>query len=139
VEYLNNKKKGRRADAIEPRLLIETSGSISIKGLNDQAVIIMDVKTPSSGSSGMMIFDNFNHLKSVDEIKFVIGDRADYEYCKNIIFEYSLAEKCGVLFSAVYGKIRPEKIIKWMLQDGVKARFQLQMHKYIWPADKKGV
>ena len=99
----------------------------------------MDIKTPSSGCAGMMEAENLKHIRPVDEIKFVIGDRDDYEYCKKIILDNSLTERCGVLLSAVYGRIMPEKIIGWMLKDRIDARFQLQMHKYVWPADKKGV
>lgn len=128
-----------RPEAVASRLLIETSGSLSIKGINPEAVIIMDIKTPSSGCAAMMDPENLNYIRPVDEIKFVIGDRADYEYCKKIILDNSLTERCGVLMSAVYGRIKPEKIIGWMLKDRINARFQLQMHKYVWPADKKGV
>ncbi len=124
---------------IRPRLLIETSGSMPIENINPGAVIIMDIKTPSSGCSSMMLLENLNHIKPADEIKFVIGDRKDYEYSKKIISDHRLTERCGVLLSAVYGRIEPRKIVGWMLKDMLKVRFQLQMHKYIWPADKKGV
>jgi len=121
------------------KLLIETSGSASIKSVNKKAIIIMDVKTPSSGMSEMMDFDNISYLKKNDEVKFVIGSRKDYIYSKKIIELYALDKKCGILFSAVYGKIKPEAIVGWMLKDNIKARFQLQMHKYIWPPDARGV
>jgi 7-carboxy-7-deazaguanine synthase len=138
ADYVES-RSSLRPNAVAPRLLIETSGSLPIEGINPKAVIIMDIKTPSSGCAAMMERENLKHIRPVDEIKFVIGDRADYEYCKKIIFENSLVERCGVLLSAVYGRIKPEKIIGWMLKDRIDARFQLQMHKHVWPADKKGV
>jgi 7-carboxy-7-deazaguanine synthase len=133
--------RARRAEPgiIKPRLLIETSGSMPIENINPEAFIIMDIKTPSSGVCQTMLLDNLNHIKPADEVKFVIGDRKDYEYSRKIILDYRLAERCGVLLSAVYGRVEPRKIIAWMLKDMLKARFQLQLHKYIWPPDKKGV
>lgn len=136
VEYAEGR---RRSGPIAPRLLIETSGALPIRHINPKAVVIMDVKTPSSGCAHLMDFENLKFIKPSDEIKFVIGDRADYEYSKKIILENSLTERCGVLLSAVFGAVAPEKIISWMLKDCIKARFQLQMHKYVWPPDKKGV
>lgn len=124
---------------IKPRLLIETSGSMPIDNINPKAVIIMDIKTPSSGSAQMMLLNNLDYMKPEDEVKFVIGDRKDYEYSRKITLDHRLTQRCGVLFSAVYGRIEPRKIINWMLKDGINARFQLQLHKYIWPACKKGV
>ncbi|MEZ7892755.1 MAG: radical SAM protein [Candidatus Wallbacteria bacterium] len=124
---------------IAPKLLIETSGSISIKDINKKAVIIMDIKTPSSGMNERMLPDNINYLKHDDEIKFVIGSIEDYEYSKKIIFDKKLYEKSKILFSSVFGQIKPETIIELMLKDKVPARFQLQMHKYIWPPELRGV
>ncbi len=130
----NEKKTG-----LKRKLLIETSGSVSIKSVNKKAVIIMDIKTPSSAMSEMMDLENIKYLKKNDEVKFVIGDRKDYVYSKKIIGLYGLEKKCGLLFSTVYGKIKPETVIGWMLRDKLIARFQLQMHKYIWPPDARGV
>ncbi len=139
VNLANGRARKTEPDIIKPRLLIETSGSMPIENINPDAVIIMDIKTPSSGCSQMMLLDNLNHIRPVDEIKFVIGDRKDYEYSRKMILDHRLTQRCGVLLSAVYGRIEPRKIIGWMLKDMLKARFQLQMHKYIWPVDKKGV
>lgn len=143
IDALVNLADGRvrkiEPGTIKPRLLIETSGSMPIENINPDAVIIMDIKTPSSGCSQMMVLDNLNHIRPADEIKFVIGDRKDYEYSRKIIVDHRLTQRCGVLLSAVHGRIEPRKIIEWMLKDALKARFQLQLHKYIWPADKKGV
>jgi len=130
----NEKKTG-----LKRKLLIETSGSVSIKSVNKKAIIIMDIKTPSSAMSEMMDLENIKYLKKNDEVKFVIGDRKDYVYSKKIIELYGLEKKCGLLFSTVYGEIKPETVIGWMLRDKLMARFQLQMHKYIWPPDARGV
>jgi len=138
VEYLKNKFNDCR-NAISPMVLIETSGSVPIRDINGEAAIIMDVKTPSSGSSHLMITDNFNHLKIIDEVKFVIGDEADYEYSKKIIHDNFLYERCSILFSCVFNKMRPDRLVELMLKDKITARFQLQMHKHIWPVDKRGV
>ena len=139
-EIINWQEKNKnKLPGINSEFLIETSGSISIKGINQKAVIIMDIKTPSSGMDGRMNFENIEYLKSADELKFVIGSVEDYEYSKKIIFEKKLFEKCKILFSSVFTKIKPEAIIDLMLKDNIPARFQLQMHKYIWPPDLRGV
>jgi len=130
---------GEKKTGSKRKLLIETSGSVSIKSVNKKAVIIMDIKTPSSSMSEMMDLDNIKYLKKNDEVKFVIGNRKDYIYSKKIIKLYGLEKKCGLLFSTVYGKIKAEEMIGWMLRDKLMARFQLQMHKYIWPPDARGV
>lgn len=123
----------------EKRLLIETSGSVSIKGLNPNAVIIMDIKTPSSGSAPFNLYDNISFLKPFDEVKFVIGSREDYFFCLDVIKRFNLDKKCGVLLSPVFGKIDPEEIVSWMMNDSIAARFQLQLHKHIWRPDARGV
>ncbi len=139
VSYIKNLSAVKKIGVVKPVLLIETSGSVSIKNVNREAVIIMDVKTPSSNCAAMLLEENFNYIKPFDEIKFVIGDKNDYEYAKNIIIGRSLTERCKILMSTVYGKIDPALIVKWMLKDKIDARFQIQLHKYIWSPDKKGV
>jgi 7-carboxy-7-deazaguanine synthase len=100
----------------------------------------MDLKTPSSGECGRNLFSNIPHLGQRDEVKFVIGSREDYEWSRGQIIEHGLARRCGaVLFSPVFGKIEPVRIVEWMLEDKVEARFQLQLHKFIWDPKAKGV
>jgi len=123
----------------QKRLLIETSGSISIAGLNPQAIIVMDIKTPSSGSSDFNIYENINFLKPSDEVKFVIGSREDYYFCRDLMKRYNLDKKCTVLLSTVFGAIQAKDVVGWMLDDSITARFQIQMHKYIWSPDTQGV
>lgn len=133
------RKNSNISDINSNYLLIETSGSISIKNVNKEAIIIMDIKTPSSNCSHLMDFNNISYLKPNDEVKFVIGTKKDYEYAKKVIETYNLYQKCKILISAVYNMIDPSKIVKWILKDELKVRFQLQLHKYIWDPNKKGV
>jgi 7-carboxy-7-deazaguanine synthase len=122
------------------RVLIETSGAHDISGIDARVYRIMDLKTPSSGECGRNLYENIAHLTGRDEVKFVIGSREDYEWAREKTAEHGLAERCGaVLFSPVFGKIEPVQIVEWMLEDRVPARFQLQMHKFIWDPKAKGV
>lgn len=120
-------------------VIIETGGSLSIKNIDNRVMIIMDLKCPSSGMEKKNLYDNINHLKPTDEVKFVIGDREDYEWSKEQIKKYSLTEKCNVLFSVVFDKLQPVTLVNWIIEDNLKVRFQLQMHKYIWHPQTKGV
>jgi 7-carboxy-7-deazaguanine synthase len=121
-------------------VLIETSGAHDISGIDPRVHRIMDLKTPSSGESARNLYANIHHLTQRDEVKFVIGSREDYEWSRGQIIEHQLARRCGaVLFSPVFGRIEPVRIVEWMIQDKVEARFQLQMHKFIWDPKAKGV
>jgi 7-carboxy-7-deazaguanine synthase len=122
------------------RALIETSGAHDISGIDPRVHRIMDLKTPSSGECARNLYSNIAHLTRRDEVKFVIGSREDYEWSRAQILEHGLAARCGaVLFSPVFGTIEPARIVEWMLEDKVEARFQLQMHKFIWDPKAKGV
>lgn len=119
---------------------IETNGSIKLNTLdilNREYSFVLDIKTPSSGCSEKMELDNLKLLDDRDEIKFVIGDRTDYEWSKNIIFKHY--KKGVITFSPVYGKIDYAKMVKWILGDKLNVRFQLQLHKFIWGPDMLGV
>jgi 7-carboxy-7-deazaguanine synthase len=120
-------------------VMLETGGSLSIEGIDPRVRIIMDLKCPSSGMLKKNLYSNISVLKKDDEVKFVIGSREDYEWAKNIISEYNINEVCTILFSPVFGAIEPVKIVEWILKDNLKVRFQLQMHKFIWHPDTKGV
>ncbi len=120
-------------------VMLETSGSVSIAEVDKRVKIVMDLKTPSSGMADRNLYENISFLKPDDEIKFVVGDENDYEWAKNKIKEFSLEEKTIVVFSPVYGVAEPSEIVKLILRDKLKARFLLQMHKYIWEHDKRGV
>lgn len=120
-------------------VMLETGGSLTIKDVDERVKIIMDLKCPSSGMMKKNLYENIEYLKSSDEVKFVIGDREDYIWSKEIVEHYSLAEKCTVLFSIVFDKLEPLTLAQWILEDKLKVRFQLQIHKYIWHPDTKGV
>lgn len=120
-------------------VMIETSGSLTIKDMDPRVKIIMDLKCPSSGMVKKNLYDNINYLKPTDELKFVIGNREDYDWTLDIINKYKLTNKCEILFSVVFGKLEPVQLVNWILEDNLKVRFQLQMHKFIWHPEKKGV
>lgn len=116
---------------------LETSGALSVKEVDVRVAKIVDIKTPSSLEMTKNDFSNIDHLSLHDEVKFVIGDRADYEWSKSIMVQFSLDKKCGVLFSPVYEKMPYATLADWVLQDQLPVRFQLQLHKAIW-GDVKG-
>ena len=120
-------------------VMLETGGSLPIKEIDERVKIVMDLKCPSSGMIRKNLYDNINYLKSDDELKFVIGDPEDYEWAREVIKRYDLENRCSILFSVVFGKLEPVTLVKWLLKDKIKARFQLQMHKYIWSPEMKGV
>jgi 7-carboxy-7-deazaguanine synthase len=120
-------------------VLLETGGSLPVKDLDERVIIIMDLKTPSSGMMKKNLYDNIKYLKPFDEVKFVIGSREDYEWSKDIIKEYGIDKKCRVLFSVIFNSLTPRELVDWILEDKLNVRFQLQMHKFIWKPDTKGV
>lgn len=121
------------------KVLVETNGSMSIKEIDRRAVVILDIKTPGSEMSENMDLSILNDLKSTDEVKFVITNRTDYEWAKEIIYKYSLIDKCQILLSPAYSILSPEDLVKWMLGDRLKARLNLQIHKYIFGSERKGI
>lgn len=120
-------------------VMLETGGSLPIKDVDPRVKIVMDLKCPSSGMMKKNLYENIEYLKTSDELKFVVGNREDYDWSKKTIAEYDLDKKCHVLFSVVFGKLEPVTLVDWMLHDKLNARFQLQMHKYIWEPNTKGV
>lgn len=121
-------------------VLLETGGHRDIGGVDRRVRRIMDIKCPSSGESAKNRWENIDHLKQTDEVKFVIGGREDYQWALNVISKYKLNNICPVLFSPVYGKMNLRQLAEWILQDSLpNVRMQLQMHKYIWPTEQRGV
>jgi 7-carboxy-7-deazaguanine synthase len=121
-------------------VLIETSGAHDISEIDPRVHRIMDLKTPGSGESPRNRYENIAHLTVRDEVKFVIGSREDYLWSKQKIDEFDLIGRCGtVLFSPIFNRIDPREIVEWLLEDNLKVRFQLQMHKFIWAPETKGV
>jgi 7-carboxy-7-deazaguanine synthase len=119
-------------------VLIETSGSIDIAPVDRRAKIILDVKCPGSGEVEKNRWENLAILRDHDEIKFVIADRADYDWAKGIIAERNLAGRI-LLMSPVWGEMEMKSLAEWMLADRVPARLQTQLHKHIWGAEARGV
>jgi len=120
------------------RVLIETNGSLSIRDIDDRAVVVLDVKTPGSGVSGRTDTANFGLLKPLDEVKFVICSREDYDWSKALIARHIMWEKCSVLFSAAQGLLEPSQLAGWVIADRLRVRLNVQIHKYIF-GDKRGV
>jgi len=126
----------RLADAGH-RVLIETGGHRDISRLDPRVIRIMDLKCPASGECEKNLWSNLEHLRSIDEVKFVLANRTDYEWAIETIRKHGLEGRTGLLISTAFGSLEPEKVVGWMLQDKVRARFQLQLHKYIWPPDER--
>lgn len=111
---------------------LETGGAISIRKIDKRVKIILDIKTPRSGEVKNNYWDNLKIIKATDEIKFVITDRKDYLWSKEVLIREKLNEKALVLFSPAYGDIEPKELAEWILQDHLLVRFQIQLHKVIW-------
>jgi 7-carboxy-7-deazaguanine synthase len=120
-------------------VLVETSGHILLDRLDRRAVAIVDVKCPGSGESGRMEWRNLDLLKPEDELKFVVRDRADFEWARDVVRERRLHERNAVLFSPVHGELDPGQLARWILDDGLSVRLQVQLHKYLWPGVPRGV
>ncbi len=118
-------------------VLLETNGSVSLAGLDRRLVKIVDVKCPSSGHAGSFLIENLEHLCPDDEVKFVIGDRGDYEFARDFVEQYLKDRTQKVLFAPVKATLKPDVLAGWILKDGLSVRLQLQLHSYIWP-DQRG-
>ena len=121
-------------------VLLETGGHMPIDGVPDEVVTILDVKCPGSGEAAKMHWANLALLSPQDEVKFVIENRADFDYACEVVSQHGLAERtAAVLFSPVHGVLEPRLLVEWMLAARVPARLQLQLHKYIWSPETRGV
>ncbi len=120
-------------------VLIETNGSISLKCLNPKVIKIMDIKCPDSGVSEYNNWENIKYLTENDQVKFVLSSRRDYEWAREVLTRYPALGDIEVLFSTAFNILKPADVVKWILEDGLKVRFQLQLHKYIWQSNKRGV
>jgi 7-carboxy-7-deazaguanine synthase len=118
---------------------IETGGSLDLAPLDRRVMVVMDLKCPGSGMSGQNRWENLEHLKPSDEVKFVIADRCDYEWSRDVVARLGLDKRFGVLFSPVHGVLHPRTLSEWVLAERLPVRVQLQIHKYIWPPDLRGV
>jgi len=120
-------------------VLVETNGSYDISLLPPGAIRIMDIKCPASGEEQSTDWKNIARLEATDEVKFVIADRGDFEWAVRVVREHHLLGKCTVLFSPVFGTMEAQKLAHWILQTNLAIRLQLQLHKYIWSPDRRGV
>lgn len=120
-------------------VLIETGGHRDISTLPAGVVVILDVKTPGSGEARAMLWQNLDRLSPRDAVKFVVCSEADYLWSRDVIRARGLEVRCHVLLSPSFGQLEARLLVDWMLRDRLRARLNLQMHKYVWPPDARGV
>lgn len=121
------------------QVMLETSGAIDISKVDERVSIILDVKCPGSGMTERMRWDTLAHLSEKDEVKFVLKDRGDYEWARDILKQYELGGRCPVHFSPVHGALHLQSLAEWILEDRLPVRLQLQLHKVIWDPQTRGV
>ena len=119
------------------RVSLETSGALLIAGLDPRVRCVMDLKAPGSGEADKNLWDNLDHLRPHDEVKFVLAGRADYDWAKDVLERHGLARRATVLFSPVTGELAPSTLADWIVADRLPVRFQLQLHKILW-GDARG-
>jgi 7-carboxy-7-deazaguanine synthase len=117
---------------------LETGGAVATSGVDPRVAVILDVKTPGSGEMENNRWENLQRLKPTDEVKFVLCDRADYDWAKQVLAERGITNQCSVLFSPVYNQVNPTELAEWILQDKLPVRMQVQLHKILW-GEKPGV
>lgn len=111
---------------------LETGGALDVAAVDPRVVKVLDLKTPGSGESAKNRLENLAHLTPRDQIKFVICDRADYDWTRQMIASHSLAAKCELLLSPAWGRQDPAQLAEWILADGLPVRLQVQLHKILW-------
>ena len=116
---------------------VETSNAVSIKNINDAAIIVLDIKTPDSNESDKNLIENYKFLKKCDQIKFVICSKSDYQWAKDYINKYELNEICNIIMSPSFGEMDIQMLAEFMLKDNLPVRLQTQLHKLIWN-DQRG-
>jgi 7-carboxy-7-deazaguanine synthase len=121
-------------------VLLETGGHINVERVPEGVSRVIDVKCPGSGEAGKNCWANLDQLRPTDEIKFVIKDREDYDYARQVVRDHDLSRRAAaVLFSPVHGVLDAKELAGWILEDRLDVRLQLQAHKYIWDAQTRGV
>jgi len=111
---------------------LETSGAMAMEEVDPRVSRVMDIKTPGSGEAAKNRFENIQHLTAHDQVKFVICDRADYEWSKQVVAEHGLNERCEVLFSPSAQQLPARQLADWIVADRLPVRFQIQLHKLLW-------
>jgi 7-carboxy-7-deazaguanine synthase len=121
-------------------VMLETGGHLSVEAVPPGVIRVIDVKCPGSGEADKMHWPNLERLRASDEIKFVIRDRVDYDYARDVVSKHDLiARSSAVLFSPVHGVLDPKQLAEWIIADRLAVRLQLQAHKYIWDPQTRGV
>ena len=120
-------------------VLVETGGSLAVGGIDRRVKRIIDFKCPGSGMVKKNLWSNVEALTPEDEVKFVIADREDFDWAVGKMREHGIDRRCTVLMSVVFGELEPVELARWILESGVNARLQLQVHKYIWEPSARGV
>jgi 7-carboxy-7-deazaguanine synthase len=121
------------------KVLLETGGHMDISKVDKRVVIIMDLKCPSSGESDKVYWPNLRQLKSTDQLKFVVGDKQDFNWAKMQIKKYKMISRCELLMAPVFGKLDYARLADWILKEQLPLRLQIQLHKHIWHPEKRGV
>jgi 7-carboxy-7-deazaguanine synthase len=121
------------------QVLMETGGGVSVAKVPQQVIKILDVKCPGSGEASQNLWDNLNYLNPHDEVKFVLADRTDYEWSRDVLQQHDIPNKAKVLFSPVYDRLDLKELAAWVLEDNLPVRVQTQLHKVIWGKDTIGV
>jgi len=119
------------------RVSLETSGALDLGNVDRRVVKVMDIKTPASGEVDKNLYSNIERLNEADQVKFVLCDRDDYQWAKDMVQRHDLAARCEVLFSPSHGKLDAASLADWILADQLPVRMQIQLHKYLW-GDVKG-
>jgi 7-carboxy-7-deazaguanine synthase len=119
------------------RVSLETSGALPVAGLDPRVIRVFDLKTPGSGEAHRNLYGELASLRAVDQVKFVITSRADYEWSRVQLAEHDLARRCGVLFSPSHTELPARELAEWILADRLPVRFQVQLHKILW-GDERG-
>ena len=114
------------------RVSLETSGALDVSQVDSRVMKVLDLKTPGSGEVEKNLYRNLDYLAATDQLKFVICDRADYEWARDRLDEYRLAGRCELLFSPSAGQQDATRLAEWILEDRLPVRFQLQLHKILW-------
>ena len=123
---------------LDYKVSLETSGALDIRDVDPRVARVVDVKTPGSLEQDKNLWENLHDLKPSDQLKFVICDRDDYQWSKQLVDERHLQERCEVLFSPAYGQLQATELADWIVQDRLPVRFQIQLHKLLW-GEKQGV
>ena len=111
---------------------LETSGALDVSGVDPRVIKVVDIKTPGSGEVDKNLYTNIDHLSPIDQVKFVICNRDDYDWSKTIMQQYQLTDRCEILFSPSYHDQPAGKLADWIIEDKLPVRLQIQLHKYLW-------